>query len=264
MTQTDDTALSGTAAIVTGGASGLGEATARRLAAAGAVVVVLDVNDDDGERVAGEIGGAYVRADVCDEREVIRAVDRAAQLGTLRTLINCAGIGRSARTVGRDGTYASAHPLADFELVLAVNLVGTFNCTRLAATRIAQQEPRADGERGVIVNTASVAAFDGQIGQVAYSASKAGIVGMTLPLARDLAVVGIRVNTIAPGLIDTPIYDRRADAEEFKQRLAQSVLFPRRLGTADEYATMVMSIVANRYLNADVLRLDAGARLPAK
>jgi NAD(P)-dependent dehydrogenase (short-subunit alcohol dehydrogenase family) len=188
-------------------------------------------------------------------------VEEAAELGPLRVLVNCAGIGRAARTIGRDGAFTSAHSLEAFELVLGVNLTGTFNCVRLAATAMSRTVPLADGERGAIVNTASVAAFDGQIGQAAYSASKGGIVGLTVPLARDLAVVGIRVNTIAPGLIDTPIYNLHADAEAFKERLRRDVLFPTRLGYSHEFASMALELLTNSYMNAAVLRLDAGARL---
>ena len=218
--------ITGAAALVTGGASGLGEATARLLAARGARVVVLDLDEERGPQVAEEIGGLFARADVRDEAEVIAAVDAAAGLGPLRVLVNCAGISIPARTIGRDGEYASAHDLGAFQFVVGVNLIGSFNCARLAATAMSRTEPDADGQRGAILNTASVAAFDGQIGQTAYSASKGGIVGMTLPLARDLAVVGIRVNTIAPGLIDTPIYDSAPDPEAFKEKLRRDVLFP--------------------------------------
>ena len=199
--------ISGAAALVTGGASGLGEATARLLAERGARVAILDLDEQRGRKVADEVGGIFARADVRDTAQVIAAVDAAGTLGPLRVLVNCAGLSIPARTIGRDGEYASAHDLDAFTFLIGVNLIGTFNCARLAATAMSRLEPDADGQRGAILNTASVAAFDGQIGQAAYSASKGGIVGMTLPLARDLAVVGIRVNTIAPGLIDTPIYD---------------------------------------------------------
>jgi NAD(P)-dependent dehydrogenase (short-subunit alcohol dehydrogenase family) len=253
--------IEGTSAVVTGGASGLGAATARQLAAAGAAVVVLDLDDQRGAQVAEQVGGRYVRADVTDEEQVAAAVDAATGLGPLRVLVNCAGIGMAMRTVGRDGSYASAHRLDVFTKVIAVNLVGTFNCLRLAASAMSRTEPDADGQRGAIVNTASIAAFDGQIGQAAYSASKGGIVGMTLPVARDLAVVGIRVNTIAPGLIDTPIYDAFPDPEQFKEQLRRDVLFPHRLGTADEFASLVLELVRNSYLNAEVVRIDGGARM---
>ncbi len=256
--------ITGAAALVTGGASGLGEATARLLAARGALVAVLDLDEDRGPMVAEEIGGIFARADVRDEAEVIAAVDAAAGLGPLRILVNCAGISIPARTIGRDGEYASAHDLGAFQFIVGVNLIGSFNCVRLAATAMSRTEPDADGQRGAILNTASIAAFDGQIGQPAYSASKGGIVGMTLPLARDLAVVGIRVNTIAPGLIDTPIYDTAPDPEAFKKRLEQDVLFPRRLGTAEEFASLALELLTNPYMNAEVVRLDGGARLQPK
>ena len=256
--------INGAAALVTGGASGLGAATARLLAAHGARVVVLDLDEQRGTAVAGEIDGLFARADVRDEVQVIAAVDAAVSLGPLRVLVNCAGISIPARTIGRDGEYASAHDLEAFQFIVGVNLVGTFNCARLAATAMSRNEPGVDGERGAILNTASVAAFDGQIGQTAYSASKGGIAGMTLPLARDLAVVGIRVNTIAPGLIDTPIYDNAPDPGAFKERLKRDVLFPERLGRADEFASLALELLTNPYMNAEVVRLDAGARLQPK
>jgi NAD(P)-dependent dehydrogenase (short-subunit alcohol dehydrogenase family) len=256
--------LQGISALVTGGASGLGEATVRALAGRGARVVLVDLADGKGEALAGEVGGVFVHADVTDTDEVIEAVEAARELGPLRAAVNCAGIGWATRTIGRDGTYQSAHDLEAFRKVIAVNLVGTFNCVRLAATAMARNEPLADGERGAIVNVASLAAFDGQIGQAAYSASKGGVVGMTLPLARDLAVVGIRVNTIAPGLIDTPIYDYGGDAEEFKTRLKRDVLFPDRLGYPSEFARLAVELVGNSYMNAETVRLDGGARLPPK
>jgi len=253
--------ITGAAALVTGGASGLGEATARLLAGRGARVVVLDLDEERGRRVAEEIGGLFVRADVREAAPVIAAVDAAENLGPLRVLVNCAGISIPLRTIGRDGDYASAHDLDTFQVVVGVNLIGTFNCTRLAATAMSRTEPDDDGQRGAILNTASVAAFDGQIGQAAYSASKGGIVGMTLPLARDLAVVGIRVNTIAPGLIDTPIYDKAPDPGAFKERLRRDVLFPPRLGRPEEFASLALELLTNPYMNAEVVRLDAGARL---
>ena len=252
------------AALVTGGASGLGEATARLLAERGARVTVVDLDEQRGQKVADELGGAFTRADVRNEAEVIAAVEAARALGPLRVLVNCAGLSIPARTIGRDGEYASAHDLDAFTFLIGVNLIGTFNCVRLAATAMSRVEPDADGQRGAILNTASVAAFDGQIGQAAYSASKGGIVGMTLPLARDLAVVGIRVNTIAPGLIDTPIYDAAPDPEEFKERLRRDTLFPTRLGRADEFASLALELLTNSYMNAEVVRLDAGARLQPK
>ena len=211
-----------------------------------------------------QIGGRFAHADVTDEAEVLAAVESATALAPLRVLVSCAGIGSAMRTVGRDGSYESAHRLDVFSKVIAINLVGTFNCIRLAASAMSRNEPDAGGERGVVVSTASIAAFDGQIGQAAYSASKGGIVGMTLPVARDLAVVGIRVNTIAPGLIDTPIYDAFPDPEAFKEQLKRDVLFPPRLGTAEEFASLVLEMVRNRYLNGEVVRLDGGARLQPK
>ncbi len=256
--------LLGASALVTGGASGLGAGTARALAAAGAQVVIVDLDDTKGADVADQVGGRYVRADVTDESQVLEAVEIAAALAPLRVLVCCAGVGMAMRTIGRDGSYEAAHRLDVFSKVVAVNLVGTFNCVRLAASAISRTEPDETGERGVVVATASIAAYDGQIGQAAYSASKGGIVGMTLPIARDLAVVGIRMVTIAPGLIDTPIYDGFPDPEAFKEQLKRDVLFPHRLGTPDEYASMVLEAVRNHYLNGEVIRLDGGARLQPK
>jgi len=256
--------VEGVSAVVTGGASGLGAATVRALAAGGAAVVVLDVDDEHGAAVAAEVGGTYARADVTDEHQVRAAVETADSLGPLRVLVNCAGIGAAMRTIGRDGGFDSAHRLDLFRRVVEVNLIGTFNCTRLAASAISRTQPLADGQRGVVVSTASIAAYDGQIGQAAYSASKGGIVGLTLPVARDLAVVGIRVNTIAPGLVDTPIYDVFPDPAEFKEQLRRDVLYPPRLGRAEEFASLVMEIVRNDYFNAEVVRLDGGARLQPK
>ena len=256
--------VEGVSAVVTGGASGLGAATVRALAAGGAAVVVLDVDDEHGAAVAAEVGGTYARADVTDEHQVRAAVETADSLGPLRVLVNCAGIGAAMRTIGRDGGFDSAHRLDLFRRVVEVNLIGTFNCTRLAASAISRTQPLADGQRGVVVSTASIAAYDGQIGQAAYSASKGGIVGLTLPVARDLAVVGIRVNTIAPGLVDTPIYDVFPDPAEFKEQLRRDVLYPPRLGRAEEFASLVMEMVRNDYFNAEVVRLDGGARLQPK
>ncbi|HEV2427414.1 MAG TPA: SDR family NAD(P)-dependent oxidoreductase, partial [Acidimicrobiales bacterium] len=230
--------LASTSAIVTGGASGLGEATARALAKRGVRVVVADLNDERGHAVAGEVGGVYAHCDVTDTDQVIAAVEMAKKMSPLRSTVNCAGIGWATRTIGRDGEYASAHDLDLYRKVIEINLVGTFNVCRLAATAMSHNDPDADGQRGAIVNTASVAAEDGQIGQVAYSSSKGGVVGLTLPLARDLAVVGVRVNTILPGLIDTPIYGSGEASEEFKARLGAGVLFPKRLGFAEEFASL--------------------------
>jgi NAD(P)-dependent dehydrogenase (short-subunit alcohol dehydrogenase family) len=256
--------ISGAAAIVTGGASGLGEATARLLAAKGARVVVADLQDDKAKAVAGEIDGIAVHTDVTSEEDVIAAVEAAKDMGPLRVLVNCAGIGWPQRTIGKDGAYSSAHGLDIFTKVIQINLIGTFNCIRLAATAMSQTEPLADNERGAIVNTASVAAFDGQIGQAAYSASKGGVVGMTLPIARDLAAVGVRVNTIAPGLIDTPIYGQGEGAEAFKEKLKRDVLFPSRLGTSEEFATLAVELVTNSYMNAETIRVDGGVRMQPK
>jgi len=256
--------IRGTSAIVTGGASGLGEATARLLAERGARVVVLDMQDAAGEALAKELGGTFAHADVTNADEVIAAVEAAKELGALRALVNCAGIGWPGRTIGRDGSYESAHNLDTFIKVISINLIGTFNCIRLAATAMSLNEPLADGERGAIVNTSSVAAFDGQIGQAAYSASKGGLVGMTLPIARDLAVVGIRVNTIAPGLIDTPIYGSGEGAEAFKAKLKRDVVFPERLGRPDEFARLALELITNGYMNGETVRIDGAARLQPK
>ncbi len=256
--------INGSSAIVTGGGSGLGAATARLLAEKGARVVVLDMQDDKGQAVAKEVGGEYAHADVTSTEEVIAAVEAAKELGPLRALVNCAGVGWATRTIGRDGSYDSAHDLDVFTKVVSINLIGSFNCIRLAATAMSQNEPLADDERGAIVNTASVAAFDGQIGQASYSASKGGVVGMTLPIARDLSAVGIRVNCIAPGLIDTPIYGEGEASEAFKDKLKQGVLFPKRLGTSEEFATLALELVVNSYMNAETIRIDGGIRMPPK
>jgi len=256
--------INGSSAIVTGGASGLGEATVRRLSDRGARVVVLDMNDDKGEALAKEVGGVFAHADVTKTDEVIAAVEAAKELGPLRSLVNCAGIGAASRTIGKDGSYESAHNLDYFIKVISVNLIGTFNCVRLAATAMSVTEPLADNERGAIVNTASLAAFDGQIGQAAYSASKGGVVGMTLPIARDLAVVGVRINTIAPGLIDTPIYGSGESSEAFKAKLKRDVVFPDRLGTADEFASLALELLTNSYMNGETIRIDGAARLQPK
>ena len=257
--------LTGTSSIVTGGASGLGEASVRALAARGASVVVVDLQDERGEAVAASVGGGYVRADVTDAEQVGAAVAAAGEHGPLRTLVCAAGIGWASRTVGRDGTPESAHDLAAFRKVVDVNLVGTFNCIRLAATAMGRTEAvDADGTKGAIVTLASIAAFDGQIGQAAYSASKGGIVGLTLPVARDLAAVGVRLNRVAPGLFDTPIYGEGEAAEAFKDKLKRDVLFPKRLGAADELASMVVELLVNPYANGEVVRVDGGARLMPK
>lgn len=254
----------GSSALVTGGGSGLGAATARTLAAGGLHVVVVDRDAEHGQAVADEIGGRFVATDVTDPGQVIAAVDIAGELGPLRVTVNCAGVPGSMRTVGRDGSYETAHDLAYFRRVVEINLIGTFNVTRLAASAMSRCEPGPDGERGVIINTTSIAAFEGQVGQTSYSASKGGIVGMTLPLARDLAVIGVRVNTIAPGLIDTPIYDGYPDPAAFKAKLGEGVVFPRRLGRPEEFAQLAWAIIGNPYLNGEVIRLDGGVRLPPK
>ncbi|MCJ8507054.1 SDR family NAD(P)-dependent oxidoreductase [Rhizobium lemnae] len=243
---------------VTGGGSGLGEATARALAAQGARVTVIDRNKAAAERVAAEISGYSLELDVTDEAVGI-ALDGAISLnGSLRGLVNCAGIGGAARIVGRNG----AMPLGDFEKTIRVNLIGTFNMLRLAAERMQANEPDAKGERGAIVNTASVAAFDGQLGQAAYAASKGGIVSLALPAARELSRFGIRVNTVAPGLFLTPLLAELPP--EVQQGLAASIPFPARLGDPAEFADAVIFALTNRYLNAEVIRLDGALRLPPK
>ncbi len=256
--------ITGAGAIVTGGASGIGAASARRLAAKGAKVVIADLQEDKGKALADEIGGAFCKVDVTNTDDIIDAVEMAKSMGPVRVLINSAGIGWAQRTVGKDGTYESAANLDAFKKVVAINLIGTFDCTRLAATAMSTTEPLDGGERGAIVNIASVAAFDGQIGQASYSASKGGIVGMTLPIARDLAAIGVRVNTVAPGLIDTPIYGSGEGSEAFKENLQKGVLFPQRLGTAEELASVVVECVTNSYLNAETIRVDGGIRMPPK
>jgi NAD(P)-dependent dehydrogenase (short-subunit alcohol dehydrogenase family) len=254
--------LSGAAAIVSGGASGLGAATARALAAGGAAVTVADRNEELGRQVAGEIGGRFVSTDVASEADVEAAVGAAAADPDrpLRVVVSCAGVGHAGRIVNRDGV---PHPLEAFERVLAVNVIGTFNMMRFGAAAMMATPPLApDGERGVIINTASVAAFEGQVGQVAYSAAKGGITAMTLPVARDLSVAGIRVCTIVPGTMDTPLFVRAND--EMKASLSRDVLFPHRMGEPEEFAALALAIVQIPYLNAEVLRLDGGIRMTAK
>jgi NAD(P)-dependent dehydrogenase (short-subunit alcohol dehydrogenase family) len=255
--------LTGTAAIISGGASGLGEATARALAAGGSTVVIADLNADRGEAVAAEIGGKFVQTDVVDEASITTAVDVAAGLGSpLRLIVSCAGIGWAERTVNRDG---SPHSFATFRKVIDINLIGTFNLMRIGAAAVARTAPvDADGQRGVVINTASVAGLEGQTGQLAYSASKGGIIGMTVPAARDLAAIGMRVNTICPGIIDTPIYGTGPASEEFKARLAAPIVFPKRMGTAAEFARLVRSLIENDYMNAEVIRFDGGIRFQPK
>lgn len=246
------------AVIVTGGASGLGAATARKLAAQGAKVAVFDLNAKLAETVAAELKGVAVTCDVSDAASAEAAITQATKAhGPARVLVNCAGIGVAKRVVGRDGPMA----LADFDKVIKVNLIGTFNMLRLAATEMSKLEP-ATGERGVIINTASVAAYDGQIGQSAYSASKGGIVGMTLPIARELAQFGVRVLTIAPGLFLTPLLANLP--QEAQDSLAAAIPFPRRLGHADEFAALALHMVENAYLNGEVVRLDGSLRMAPK
>ena len=250
--------IQGKVFIVTGGASGLGEGTARRLAALRAKVVVADLQADRGEQVASEIGGHFVRCDVSSEADGQAAVDAAVGLGKLMGLVNCAGIAPAAKTVGKDG----AHALGLFSKTITVNLIGIFNMIRLAAAAMAKNEPEATGERGVLISTASVAAYDGQIGQAAYAASKGGIVGMTLPIARDLARNGIRNMTIAPGIFGTPMLFGMP--KEVQDALAAGVPFPSRLGTPEDYAKLVQHIFENDMLNGEVIRLDGAIRLAPK
>jgi NAD(P)-dependent dehydrogenase (short-subunit alcohol dehydrogenase family) len=256
--------ISGASAIVTGGASGIGAASARLLAKRGAKVVVADLQEDKGQELAKEIGGAFCKVDVTNTEDIINAVEMAKSMGPLRVLVNSAGIGWAQRTVGKDGSYDSAANLDVFKKVIAINLIGSFDCIRLAATAMSMTEPLEYGERGAIVNIASVAAFDGQIGQASYSASKGGVVGMTLPIARDLAAIGVRVNTVAPGLIDTPIYGDGDNSEAFKANLQKGVLFPQRLGGPEELASMVIECITNSYMNAESIRVDGGIRMPPK
>ena len=254
--------LTGASAIVTGGASGIGEAAARQLALLGARVVIADLNEALGQHIASDLGGLFVKCDVSSEEDGAAAVAAASEMGPLRALVNSAGLGAAGRTIDRNN---DPMPLDQFARVIRVNLLGSFNMLRLSAAAMAKTEPvDVDGSRAAIVNMASVAAFDGQIGQAAYSASKGGIVGMTLPIARDLAAVGIRVNTIAPGLIDTPIYGTGDASEQFKARLGQSVLFPKRLGFGEELASMVIELLTNPYMNAETVRVDGGIRMPPK
>jgi NAD(P)-dependent dehydrogenase (short-subunit alcohol dehydrogenase family) len=249
--------IDGSVALVTGGASGLGEATVRQFVSRGGSAVIVDLNEERGKALATELGAAatFVRADVSNAEEVQAAVDRASSMGTLRAAISCAGIGIAMRTIGRDGT---PHDLGAFQKIISVNLFGTFNVLRLAASAMAKNEPE-DGERGVVVNTASVAAFDGQIGQVAYSASKGGIVGLTLPAARDLAKSQVRVVTIAPGTFDTPLL--ASLGEEIRAALAATIPHPSRLGRPDEFGALACHIVENSYLNGEVIRLDGAIRM---
>jgi NAD(P)-dependent dehydrogenase (short-subunit alcohol dehydrogenase family) len=252
--------VEGKGALVAGGASGLGEATARALAGAGAQVVIADLNAEKGEALAEELGATFVEADVTDEAAVAAAVELAAGAGEdgLRISVCCAGIGWAERVAHKNGP----HNLEFFSNVVKVNLIGTFNVLRLAAAAMSENEPDGEGERGVCVNTASIAAYDGQIGQIAYAASKGGIVGMTLPAARDMASRGVRVVTIAPGLFDTPLL--AALPEEARKALGAGIPFPSRLGRPAEYAQLVEQIVANPMLNGETIRLDGALRMPPK
>ncbi len=251
--------IAGLGAIVTGGGSGLGEASAIRLAKAGAKVAIIDMNADAAAQVAARIGGLALPGDVTDEATMIAALEQAqAAHGPCRALVYCAGIGVAKRVVGRDGPM----PLAEFTRVIHVNLVGTFNMMRLAGAQMSKAEPLEDGERGVIISTASVAAFEGQIGQAAYAASKGGITALTLPVAREFAAFGIRVLTIAPGLFHTPLLS--ALPEEAQKSLGDSIPYPRRLGAPEEFASLVAHMVENRFLNGEVVRLDGALRLPPK
>jgi NAD(P)-dependent dehydrogenase (short-subunit alcohol dehydrogenase family) len=251
--------IEGSAALVVGGASGLGEATVRALHAQGAVVTIADVNAEKGIALSGELGLEFAACDVRDEDQVQAAVTKAAETdGGLRIAVCCAGTGWAQKVAGSKGP----HPLMPFETIVAINLIGTFNTLRFSASAMIANEPLADGERGVCVHTASIAAFDGQVGQIAYSASKGGVVGMTLPAARDLAQYGIRVNTIAPGLFDTPLL--AALPEEARQKLGAGVPFPARLGLPGEYAQLACQIVENRMLNGETIRLDGALRMPPR
>jgi NAD(P)-dependent dehydrogenase (short-subunit alcohol dehydrogenase family) len=246
----------GQAALVTGGGSGLGGATAQALAERGAKVAVLDVNEAGAREIAGKVGGIAIKCDVTDVESATAAIEQAREKhGAARVLVNCAGIGIAKRILGRDGPM----PLENFDRVVRINLVGSFNMMRLAAAEMAGAPPLAGGERGVIVSTASVAAFEGQIGQAAYSASKGGIVALTMPAARELAQSGIRVLAIAPGIFSTPML--RALPEDVQASLGASVPFPKRLGAPEEFAALVMHIVQNAYLNGEVIRLDGALRM---
>ncbi|MCA9678328.1 MAG: SDR family NAD(P)-dependent oxidoreductase [Kofleriaceae bacterium] len=253
--------LDGAVVLVTGGASGLGAATVRRLVAGGARACIVDRDETRGQALAAELDGraVFAKADVTDPAQIEAAIAQAADLGPLRVAVSCAGVGWASRTLDKTG---KPHDLGLFQTVVGINLIGTFNVLRLAASAMSKQEPSDTGERGVIVNTASVAAFDGQIGQIAYAASKAGVVGMTLPAARDLAPAGIRVVTIAPGIFDTPMLG--ALPEDKRAALAADVVFPKRLGDPAEYGEMVAAIVGNGYLNAETIRLDGALRMPPK
>jgi len=244
--------------IVTGGASGLGAGTVRMLVSHGAKVVIADVQDESGEALAKELGQRYVHCDVTQEADGKQAVAAALELGSLFGLVNCAGVAPAAKIVGKNG----AHPLDLFQKVVSINLIGSFNMMRLAAEAMSANTPEPTGERGVMINTASVAAFDGQIGQAAYAASKAGVAGMTLPIARDLSRTGIRCMTIAPGIFGTPMIFGMP--QEVQDSLAASIPFPARLGRPEDYAKLVHSIITNEMLNGETIRLDGAIRMPPK
>ena len=253
--------ISNKVALITGGASGLGLATAETLLDAGAKIMLLDLNEDNAKSAVEKLGSnaSYVIANVTDESSVQSAVDKTVEVfGGLHVVVNCAGIGSASKTVGKNG----AHPLDYFKTVVDINLNGTFNVLRLAAVAMADNEPNEDGECGVIINTASVAAFDGQIGQAAYSASKGGVVGMALPIARDLARMGIRINTIAPGIFDTPLMGMAPDA--VRNPLIEMTQFPKRLGIPSEYAALAKHMVENPFLNGETIRLDGAIRMQPK
>lgn len=251
--------VNGISAIVTGGASGLGAATAKKLAAAGAKVAILDMNFSLAQKVAAEINGMAVECNVADETSAANAIVKAKEkFGAVRILINCAGIGGSSRIVGKQGPM----PLHDFERIIKVNLIGSFNMMRLCAAEMMAAGANEDGERGVIISTASVAAYEGQIGQAAYAASKGGIVSLTMPAAREFAQFGIRVNAIAPGLFLTPLLEGLSD--EAKQSLSAAIPFPKRLGAAEEYAKLVLHIIDNNYINGEVIRIDGALRMQPK
>jgi len=248
--------IDGQVVIITGGASGLGEGTARALADAGAKVAIWDIQEDKGMAVAADIGGIFCKCDVTSEDSVMAAMGETKEaLGVARILVNCAGTGVAIKTSSR----GAAHPLDQFQRIININLIGTFNCIRLASTAMIELEPMDQGERGVVINTASVAAYDGQVGQAAYAASKGGIVGMTLPIARDLADKGIRVCTIAPGIFETPLLGTLPD--DVRASLAASVPFPKKLGVPSEYAQLAQQIVENVMLNGETIRLDGAIRM---
>lgn len=253
--------IRGAAALVSGGASGLGEATVRGLVAAGARVLIADVNENAGLALCAELGDAvrFLKTDVADAEQVQSAVDAAAQLAPLRAVVSCAGVGAVMRTLDKEG---KPHDLRAFQRVVSINLFGTFNMIRLGAAELAKNEPDAEQHRGVIVNTASIAAFDGQIGQAAYAASKGAIVGMTLPIARDLGKLGIRVCTLCPGTMDTPLL--ASLPENARKTLSESIPFPSRLGLPREFAKLVLHTLENNYLNGESIRLDGALRMPLK